>query len=82
LELSIGIDSGEVMAGIVGEYKFVYDIWGEIVNDSNRISHEALGGTIRVSEVVYKQLINKDEFHRCEGGSELTYAIIPRVNHG
>ena len=78
LELSVGIDSGEVMAGIVGRYKFVYDVWGEIVNDANRISHEALPSTLRVSETVYNQLTNKDDYKSCEGGSEPTYATVPK----
>jgi class 3 adenylate cyclase len=81
LEFSVGIDCGEVMAGIVGDHKFVYDIWGEVVNGANRISHEALTGTLRVSETVYRQLTNKEEFHKCEGGRELTYAIVPKVTH-
>ncbi|HHH20033.1 MAG TPA: adenylate/guanylate cyclase domain-containing protein [Campylobacterales bacterium] len=79
LELSIGIDSGEVMAGIVGEYKFVYDIWGEAVNDANRIAHEALPGTLRVSKAVYTQLTNQEAFQPCEGGSEETYGMHPNA---
>ena len=64
------------MAGIVGEYKFVYDIWGEAVNDANRISHEAEPGTLRVSKAVYDQLTNQDEYTRCDISSEETYAIV------
>jgi hypothetical protein len=52
-----------------------------VVNGANRISHEALAGTLRVSETVYRQLTNKEEFHKCEGGRELTYAIVPKVTH-
>ncbi|MEA2028238.1 MAG: adenylate/guanylate cyclase domain-containing protein, partial [Campylobacterota bacterium] len=81
LEFAVGIDSGEVMAGVVGEYKFVYDIWGGVVNDTSRIAHEALPGTLRVSEVVYRQLITKERFSKCEGGSEPTHATTPKVNH-
>ena len=81
LTLSVGIDSGEVMAGIVGKYKFVYDIWGEIVNDASRISHEAQVETLRVSKAVYVQLTNQDEYRHCKGGSEETYAIAP-LNKG
>jgi class 3 adenylate cyclase len=77
LELSVGIDAGEVMAGIVGEHKFIYDIWGEIVNDANRISHEAKIGTLRVSATVYEQLTNPEIYKQCQGGSELTYGTIP-----
>jgi class 3 adenylate cyclase len=74
LSLAIGIDSGEVMAGIVGKYKFVYDIWGEAVNDANRISHEAKIGTLRVSKAVYDQLTNQENYIACEKGSEETYS--------
>ncbi len=75
LALSIGIDAGEVMAGIVGEYKFVYDIWGEAVNDANRISHEAKESTLRISKLVYEQLTNQELYQVCENSSEETYGI-------
>ncbi len=78
LKLSVGIDSGEVMAGIVGKHKFVYDVWGEIVNDANRISHEAIEGTLRVSEDVYNQLTDKEGYESCEGGNKPTYATVPK----
>ena len=77
ITLSVGIDCGDVMAGIVGKHKFVYDIWGEIVNDANRISHEALDGTLRVSTAVYEQLTNQEKYSACEGGSEPTFAMRP-----
>jgi class 3 adenylate cyclase len=80
LTLSVGIDSGEVMAGIVGKYKFVYDIWGEIVNDANRISHEAHVATLRVSQAVFTQLTNQNEYKLCQGGSEESYSIRPQSN--
>lgn len=81
LKLGVGIDSGEVMVGVVGEYKFVYDMWGEVVNDTSRIAHEATPGTLRVSEVVYKQLINKDKFQQCQESSSTTFAITPKDTH-
>jgi len=77
LSLTIGVDSGEVMAGIVGKYKFVYDIWGEAVNDANRISHEAKSGTLRISKSVYDQLTNQENYVECTGGSEKTYSTKP-----
>jgi len=79
LELSVGIDCGEVMAGIVGKHKFVYDIWGEIVNDANQISHEAESGTLRVSLAVYNQLTNQERYKSCIGGSEETFAMKPNT---
>jgi len=82
LELSVGIDCGEVMAGIVGKHKFVYDIWGEPVNHANQISHEAEVGTLRVSKALYNQLTNQERYKKCEGGSEETYAMIPSEKKG
>jgi class 3 adenylate cyclase len=75
LALSVGIDAGEVMAGIVGKHKFVYDIWGEAVNDANRISHEAQANTLRISKIVYEQLTNQELYHLCENSSEESYGI-------
>jgi len=79
LSLAIGIDAGEVMAGIVGKYKFVYDVWGEAVNHANRISHEAQIGTLRVSKAVYVQLTNQEDYMLCEEGSEETYGTKPNT---
>ena len=75
LALCVGIDAGEVMGGIVGEYKFVYDIWGEAVNDANRIAHEAKEHTLRVSKIVYEQLTTQEDYQLCENSSEETYGI-------
>jgi len=85
LELSIGIDSGEVMAGIVGAHKFVYDIWGEAVNDANQMSHDASAGTLRVSRAVYTQLTNQEKYKLCEDSSKEVYAKVvtdKRVTNG
>jgi len=72
LALSIGIDAGEVMAGIVGKHKFVYDIWGEVVNDANRISHEVESHILSVTKTVYAQLTNQETFTKSsESGSEI-----------
>ncbi|MDY6802890.1 MAG: adenylate/guanylate cyclase domain-containing protein [Cyanobacteriota bacterium] len=56
LTLRIGIDSGEVMAGIIGIKKFMYDLWGETVNIASYLSLEAKSNTILVSEEIYNSL--------------------------
>jgi class 3 adenylate cyclase len=55
-ELRIGIHSGPVMAGVVGQRKFIYDIWGDAVNIASRL--EAAGGACRVnvSDSVYNRI--------------------------
>jgi class 3 adenylate cyclase/HAMP domain-containing protein len=75
LALSIGVDAGEVMAGIVGKHKFVYDIWGEIVNDANRISHEINSSTLCVTEAVYSQLTNQEMFTLSSESEEPLYKL-------
>ncbi len=65
-KLRIGISAGEVNAGVVGNRKAVYDVWGPTVNIANRIKYEAQLNTIRVTQPVYNQLIDKEEFKKCD----------------
>ncbi len=61
-EIRIGINSGSVVAGIVGIKKFAYDIWGDTVNTAARMEQNSEPGRINISENTW-QLI-KDHF-RC-----------------
>ena len=56
--LRIGISSGPVVAGIVGEKKFVYDIWGDSVNTASRMESNSEPGKINISSKTY-ELISK-----------------------
>jgi len=59
-EIRAGINSGSVIAGIVGSDKFAYDIWGDSVNIASRMEQNSMPGMINISEDTY-QLV-KDVF--------------------
>lgn len=60
LNLRIGFHTGAVIAGVIGNKKFSYDIWGDTVNVASRMESHGLPGEIHVSAPVYMAL--KDEF--------------------
>lgn len=59
-QVKIGINSGSVVAGIVGVKKYAYDIWGDSVNIASRLEQHSEPGKINISESTY-QLV-KDQF--------------------
>lgn len=66
-QIRIGINSGTVVAGIVGVKKFAYDIWGDAVNIAERMEQNSEVGKINISKKTY--LLIKDDFqfeHRGE----------------
>jgi len=49
-ELRIGVNTGPMMAGVVGEKKFVYDVWGDSVNIASRLESSGEPGRVNISE--------------------------------
>ena len=68
LELRIGIDSGAVIAGVIGTQKFIYDLWGDTVNTASRMTSSSIPGRIQVTQTTYDLL--KDT-HRMEKRGEV-----------
>jgi adenylate cyclase len=64
LEVRIGLDTGPVVAGVIGRAKFIYDLWGDTVNTASRMESHALPGTIQVTERAYERLRDRFELRR------------------
>ena len=56
LSIRIGINTGPVIAGIIGTKKFIYDLWGDTVNIASRMESHGLPDNIQVTEATYKRL--------------------------
>jgi class 3 adenylate cyclase len=59
LQLRIGLNSGPVVAGVIGETKFIYDLWGDTVNLASRMESTGVPGAIQVTRTVYERLKEK-----------------------
>ncbi|MBL8020767.1 MAG: adenylate/guanylate cyclase domain-containing protein, partial [Leptospirales bacterium] len=62
-ELRIGIHSGPLVAGVIGQRKFAYDVWGDTVNTASRMESSGVTGRVNISRATY-DLIR--DFFECE----------------
>ena len=60
LAVRIGLNSGALVAGVIGKHKFVYDVWSDTVNTASRMESHGVAGRVQVSQVTYALV--KDEF--------------------
>ena len=62
LNISLGINSGDIVAGIVGRNKFIYDVWGDTINIASALKSACPEGAILVSHEIYNRLCDLYEF--------------------
>ena len=60
MKLRVGVNSGPVVAGVIGKSKYIYDLWGDTVNLASRMESGGLPDMIQVTRPVYEKL--KDQF--------------------
>jgi guanylate cyclase len=80
----IGLNSGPVMAAVVGRHRFTYDVWSDTVNTASRMESSGTAGRIQVTEEIYRRLSLTHRFE-CRGqidikgkGPMTTYFLIGR----
>jgi len=62
LTMRIGIDSGPVIAGVIGRRRFIYDLWGNTVNTASRMESQGIPGRVQVTEETYRRLADRYRF--------------------
>lgn len=67
-EIRIGIHSGPLVAGVVGQHKFSFDVWGDTVNVAARCEQNAENNTINISDYFYEQI---KTYFDCESRGEI-----------
>ncbi|MEG5060117.1 adenylate/guanylate cyclase domain-containing protein [Microcoleus sp. A2-C5] len=86
LAIRIGINSGPVVAGVIGVSKFTYDLWGDTVNVASRMEGTGFAGRIQVTDVTYELLKDQYLFEKrgmipIKGkGDMMTYWLLEKIS--
>ena len=88
LQFRCGIDCGPIVAGVIGEKKFIYDLWGDTVNTASRMEEFGVEGKIHCTKRFKENLeirndklganfIERNEIDVKGKGKMMTYFLIP-----
>jgi len=64
IQIRIGINTGVVVAGVIGRRKFIYDLWGDAVNVASRMESSGQPGSIQVTTATYERLKHQYVFQK------------------
>lgn len=82
IRLRIGINTGPVVAGVIGHDRFIYDLWGDTVNVASRMESNGVPGQIQVTRAVKERVGDKYQFEQRDPidvkgkGMTVTYALV------
>lgn len=62
VHLRVGVNTGPVVAGVIGRHKFIYDLWGDAVNTASRMESNGVQDVIQVTAAVRDKLAGKYTF--------------------
>jgi adenylate cyclase len=66
LRLRVGLASGPVVGGVIGERRILFDLWGDTVNLAARMESSGVAGQVQVSEATWSLLLEQARFERRE----------------
>ena len=84
INIRVGLNTGSVVAGVIGRKKFAYDLWGDTINIASRMESNSLSGRIQLSRSSYERVYDIFEFEERKievKGKGMTLAYLLKEKH-
>jgi class 3 adenylate cyclase len=83
-DIRIGIHSGPLLAGVIGQKKFAYDVWGDTVNTASRMESSGVPGNINISQATFELVKDLFEFQyrgkiRAKNKGKIDMYLVKRI---